>query len=663
MPSMTFVDKVTPVPADWLNEVNNFVFTLATPVRTTYTGDGTTRVFALPTSPGLQSNLEVMLDGLVLEQNIDYFWSVLNPLQVTLYVAPPNLSTLVIKSSASYPVATPTTTDASLVTYQNPGAGSVQTTVDSKLRESVSVKDFGAVGDGVTNDWQACQEACDYIQSLGGGTVIFPAGGTYRLAANSIVIWGSNVNLIGYGATIYFDNAGGAAGTYGDPITVLGKQNGLTYYSPQVAGSYTSGQVYSGASAASVNVNIEGFKITFGTHSSDTINGVSGLNCEHVTVSNVVVQGVPQTGFAFVATGNFHCLGVTLNNCLVDGSGMQGFRFNSYTPNAGEITAKVINCRTENTALTVASPWAEQYGLPSSAFVRTSGGDLQFQVSFYNCVFDGAVHLLDGYRTTSFKNCRLGFVFALNASAHCALEFDNCRFREFDYATGFGTIDAQIYSRNTYNGQAKLTVRDCTFETPAAAAYTIYNRGFDLDITNGIGSITVYSINWSTYLNVDRIHGCNLTDPGSSQITLGAHSIDLSECRVYTPIAIIQAHRKVIDVRGCRFIVDATFSTYCIEVTYGEVYAVGNIIEYTNDAYATILTAPIANTPLKRNQYLYNAGTEFSYDELYGSAAPADGYWQVSSRVINSAPSAGNPKAWVCTVAGNPGTWVSEGNL
>jgi len=32
-------------------------------------------------------------------------------------------------------------------------------------------------------------------------------------------------------------------------------------------------------------------------------------------------------------------------------------------------------------------------------------------------------------------------------------------------------------------------------------------------------------------------------------------------------------------------------------------------------------------------------------------------------RVVNSRPAVGSPKAWSCTVAGTPGTWVSEGNL
>lgn len=47
----------------------------------------------------------------------------------------------------------------------------------------------------------------------------------------------------------------------------------------------------------------------------------------------------------------------------------------------------------------------------------------------------------------------------------------------------------------------------------------------------------------------------------------------------------------------------------------------------------------------------------------YGTAAPVSGTWAVGDRVFNQSPSIGQPKSWVCTVAGTPGTWTSEGNL
>jgi hypothetical protein len=48
----------------------------------------------------------------------------------------------------------------------------------------------------------------------------------------------------------------------------------------------------------------------------------------------------------------------------------------------------------------------------------------------------------------------------------------------------------------------------------------------------------------------------------------------------------------------------------------------------------------------------------------YGNTAPVGGNtWNIGDRVIQSVPVVGSPKSWRCTVAGTPGTWVSEGNL
>lgn len=53
----------------------------------------------------------------------------------------------------------------------------------------------------------------------------------------------------------------------------------------------------------------------------------------------------------------------------------------------------------------------------------------------------------------------------------------------------------------------------------------------------------------------------------------------------------------------------------------------------------------------------YSAGS----DEYASSAAPTTGTWAVADRVWNTSGTAGQPIAWVCSVAGTPGTWRVTG--
>ena len=78
------------------------------------------------------------------------------------------------------------TTDSSLVTYVPAGTGATQRTVQAKLRDVVSVKDFGAVGDGVTNDTAAIQAAITYAASTINGAIgmeVFLPTGTYLISS------------------------------------------------------------------------------------------------------------------------------------------------------------------------------------------------------------------------------------------------------------------------------------------------------------------------------------------------------------------------------------------------------------------------------------------------------------------------------------------------
>lgn len=69
---------------------------------------------------------------------------------------------------------------SALVGFLQSGASATARTVQAKLRDVVSVKDFGAVGNGTTDDTAAISAACAAIQAAGGGVLYFPQG-TYKI--------------------------------------------------------------------------------------------------------------------------------------------------------------------------------------------------------------------------------------------------------------------------------------------------------------------------------------------------------------------------------------------------------------------------------------------------------------------------------------------------
>lgn len=85
------------------------------------------------------------------------------------------------------------------VRFTQKGAGAVERLASEKLKEWVSVKDFGAVGDGVTDDTAAIQAALDGLGIANNIklTVYFPPG--IYVTSSPIILRNSSVSVIGAG--------------------------------------------------------------------------------------------------------------------------------------------------------------------------------------------------------------------------------------------------------------------------------------------------------------------------------------------------------------------------------------------------------------------------------------------------------------------------------
>ena len=214
---------------------------------------------------------------------------------------------------------------ASLVGYTPSGTGAVATTVQSKLRESVSVKDFGAACDGVTNDWAAVQAANEYLKANGGGTLYFPGwclinqpfyhygsvtGGwsaSYPSPNEAKITWASN----GQGGIKV-----GSGITSGDVIrlskpstsTALNYTVGFSDFAIDCAGKNVTalnGMSYSGIYGANHIVSIDGLSI-------NGIQGVDAIGVDFGTITDSAVHRLRVQGFG---TGPY--AGVRLNKANV----------------------------------------------------------------------------------------------------------------------------------------------------------------------------------------------------------------------------------------------------------------------------------------------------------------------------------------------------------
>jgi len=152
-----------------------------------FTGDGSTTSFVLSAAPANKTNVIVEVDGVV-QQTSSYSVS---GSTLTFTEAPYNgaaIETRIISNTGTLNSA-----QAENVSFYQTGSGAVTRDVQSKIRETVSVKDFGAVGDGITDDTAAIQAA------LNSGTIVEIPNGTYLTGKLDVRL---NTHIIGKGRAV-----------------------------------------------------------------------------------------------------------------------------------------------------------------------------------------------------------------------------------------------------------------------------------------------------------------------------------------------------------------------------------------------------------------------------------------------------------------------------
>lgn len=186
---------------------------------------------------------------------------------------------------------------SALVGFIASGAGATARTVQSKLRDIVSVTDFGAVGDGVADDTAAIQAALNAVGLYSnGGTVVLP-NGTYNCGSTTLTI-PQKVTLYFDGATLVSSAANAVAITLGSD-SLSGKISGSNQASKiQHTGSgygiYCNGNGESRANVVISDITVQG--------SSAGAAGLYTTAFNRMTTSELKIKGYT-TGAAHLNEG------------------------------------------------------------------------------------------------------------------------------------------------------------------------------------------------------------------------------------------------------------------------------------------------------------------------------------------------------------------------
>jgi hypothetical protein len=249
-------------------------------VRQQFTGDGTTTAFTLASAPGaLGQSVQIFIDG-VYQENDTYS---ISGTTLTFTEAPPVNASI---ETVRFEVNDIGETSANLVSYTPAGTGAVQTTVQTKLRESVSVKDFGAVGDGVTDDTAAIQAALDALDGTNSGGRLYIPTGTY-IVSSTLLYQQTSLSKINPGIEIYGD---------GRRTSTL-KYTGSSGLCLQLKGATGSAVISTGRLGLIEGVTIKslGFVGT-GVSSGNTDSGVYIQGFDHFLMEDFLVNNFPNYG-------------------------------------------------------------------------------------------------------------------------------------------------------------------------------------------------------------------------------------------------------------------------------------------------------------------------------------------------------------------------------
>jgi len=481
--------------------------------------------------------------------------------------------------------------------YVPAGTGAVTTTVQAKLRESVSVKDFGAKGDGVTDDTAAIQAAID------SGKPVFVPAGTYYLATslkveNGNVIYGEN----GRGAGFSFETTG-------------------SYFKPATCAIQTKDYTHQYSNFTLHNIGFLG-----GTIQVDLglFHEVDITDCDFSNPSIgclVIVRGEKQRIERVRCNSNgtgAAIFGLSLGRWQDSLYGSYSEAF--FAPNGSWIDRASLKNITIQSG---AGNSTFEYGIKSNSLDGTVISNFIFH-GIQDPREKNVIVIYTKMRQSQIIGCAPDTFGSPSSRAPAAFEFgqvEQCTF--LNVSPGFAGNNYYVKGITASGGFFDCTFISCRSDGDNSTYYGFYvpiwvdQRAVLIDCRGSF-----YHEN-TNYLIRDQITQIScIFDYNNAENTA----------------SVVRTNQNKFDL----MLADTNGAARCT-ASWGVRFSSGG-------------SNPVAPFYVQYDRMVLNGQSV-----LYLSAAPTTETWRRGDIVYNTAPSSGGYVGWVCTAAGTPGTWKAFG--
>lgn len=318
----------------------------ATVTRQTFSGDGTTVSFTLASAPGgLGNSALVYINGICQERSTYTIGGT-----TLLFSQAPVAGTNNIEF-VNFLTTSIGTTDASLVQYTPLGSGATARSAASRFQEVISVKDFGATADGVTNDATAFTNAA----TAAGTRDVFVPGGSYAITGtvtgnfytdSTVTIVGGTVNTINrIGSTLSTTGSLTVTGTAATgALTVTGD---LAVNGGDITTTATGTATVFNTNATTLNVGGAATAVALGAAAGTVSVGNLSMNAGYGSISPVYGCRAWANASTYVVSGTYSRTGTLVTVTLANHGLETGFRaeldFTSGTATDGFYTVTKVN--------------------------------------------------------------------------------------------------------------------------------------------------------------------------------------------------------------------------------------------------------------------------------------------------------------------------------